>query len=211
MKDPNRPMKGDWVRIDNPEMFVRCGYPFSKEDMRKEIEREHLIDIEDFIDRIGWGKPEKEMSLSRKFNPNQGLDRSTRKIIDILAYERLKAKGFGGRERQIHTEYAPDMKGKIFKILDTKCCMTGKYFAPSGGYDPWSGGYDYEPGGLLNQKCHRILRLDEEAYGQPCVHFFSKFNEYGYRIEDIHVTKIHNPKEYIEDERKRVNKEIAKV
>jgi len=56
MKDKNRIKIGDYVRIDNPEMFVRCGYPLSIEDMRKEIVDNRFVDIEKFIISIVHGE-----------------------------------------------------------------------------------------------------------------------------------------------------------
>jgi hypothetical protein len=216
-RDPNRPMKGDWVRIDNPQMFVRCGYPISIAEVREQVEKDHQKEIEDFIDRIARGKPEEDIEdigtwkLRTRIKQNDIPSKSTRKIIEALAYERLKAQGFGGKERTVHTDPAPDMKGKIFQIERTKCCMTGKYYAPSGGYDSWSGEYDYEPGGLMNQKCHRILCLRDEAYGEAWIHYHDPYNYQGYRIEDIHVTKIEDPKEYLENERKKSNRQVAEA
>ena len=36
-KDPKIIRVGDKVRIVNPEMFVRCGYPMTKQDAREEV------------------------------------------------------------------------------------------------------------------------------------------------------------------------------
>jgi hypothetical protein len=169
-RNPNRPMKGDWVRIDHPEMFVRCGYPLSIKEVRKQIEKDHRNEIEDFVDKVARGAPSDEDGenwLTRRsiLSRSRIMSRSVRQIVDALAYERIKAQGFGGRERKVYTEYVEAMKGKVFKIESTKTCMTGEYYDSSGGYDSWSGEYDYEPGGLMNQKCHRILQLGIEGYG----------------------------------------------
>ena len=206
-------MKGDWVRIDNPEMFVRCGYPLSIAVVREQVQKEYGQEIEDFIDRVAFGKHANDNLLvpyHTVFKQGDRLSRSTRQIIDALAYERIKVQEFGGKERKIYTEYAEAMKGKIFKIIGAKTCMTGHYVAPSGGYDGWTGECDYYPGYLDGQKCHRILHLDDEAYGEPCIHFLRDYSV-GYRIEDIHVTKIANPKEYIENESKNANCQVAEV
>jgi len=47
--DPKIIRVDDYVRIDNPEMFVRCGYPLSLNDMCKEVEDIFGKVIEDLI------------------------------------------------------------------------------------------------------------------------------------------------------------------
>jgi hypothetical protein len=118
-----------------------------------------------------------------------------RKIIDVLAYEMIKFKGFGGTERTIHTEYKPELRGKLFKVMGTKMHMTGRYVPPYSNYDSWTGEYDYEPGYLEGQKSHRILLLDDVAYGEGCIRFHDLFTNHELRIEECHVTKIEDPEQ----------------
>ncbi|MFA7219193.1 MAG: hypothetical protein WC119_01640 [Synergistaceae bacterium] len=189
-KDKNYPRVGDFVRIDNPQMFIRCGYPLGINDVREEIRKNHLKKIEDFITGILCEEGNGNKSLDNSFGDlrNNVPSICAWKIINALAYERLKAKKFGGRERSIHTEFDKNAKGKIFKINKTRCVMTGTYSPPSGGYDYWSGEYDYEPGYLNNQERHRILMLS------PCEYTENVWSMGGYyEIEDCHVTKIEDP------------------
>jgi hypothetical protein len=188
MKNKNRIKIGDYVRIDNPEMFVRCGYPLSIEDVGKEIKDNHFIDIEKFIISIIHGEDKvKNFNLTDVLNKDAYLNKSksSQAIINILSYEMLKHRNFGGRERSIHTQTVEENKGKICQVTGAKMCVTGNYVSGSGSRDYWSGEYEYEPPYLENQKSHRILSvyipIDKVVpYG------FS----YDHRIEECHVTKV---------------------
>jgi len=188
MKDKNRIKIGDYVRIDNPEMFVRCGYPLSLEDVRKEIKDKHFIDIEKFIISIVHGKEKVEdFNLTNiLFDKDAYLNKakSSQAIINILAYEILRQRNFGGRERKIHTKTVEENRGKIFQVTGTKMCVTGNYVAGSGSQNYYSGEYDYEPPYLENQKSHRIL----------LVYIPNRIIPYGFTddntIEECHVTKV---------------------
>jgi len=193
MKDKNRIKIGDYVRIDNPEMFVRCGYPLSIEDMRKEIVDNRFVDIENFIISIVHGEDRlNDFNFTNPyFDKNSYLNNSesatTRTIINALAYELLRHRNFGGSERSIHTKAVEDNKGKIFQVTGTKMCVTGNYIHGSKCYDNWNGGYEYEPPYLENQKSHRILSVYVST---------GKIEPYGLTqgsesmIEERHVTKI---------------------
>ena len=50
--DPKIIRRGDIVRIKNPEMFIRCGYPLSFPDVCEEVSEIHKEDILKFIDKV---------------------------------------------------------------------------------------------------------------------------------------------------------------
>jgi len=194
MKDKNRIKIGDYVRIDTPEMFVRCGYPFGIEDMRKEIKDNHLSDIEKFILSIVYDKDDraKDFYAGIQYKISSVKDDcsdSANAIINILAYKMLRHRNFGGRERAIHTKTIEEHKGKICQVTGTKMCVTGKYVAGSGYQDSWSGEYEYEPAYLENQKSHRLLALSISMSPEsPEGTIFIQGHEC--MIEECHVTKI---------------------
>ncbi len=189
MKNKNRIKIGDYVRIDNPEMFIRCGYPLSLEDVRKEIKDNNFIDIEKFIISMVYGEDNvKDFNLNNVLSHKDtylNQSKSSQAIINILAYEILRHRNFGGRERSIHTKTVEENRGKIFQVTGTKMCVTGNYVAGSCSQDYWSGEYDYEPPYLQNQKSHRILSVYIPI---------DKIIPYGITndnmIEECHVTKV---------------------
>ena len=83
------------------------------------------------------------------------------KVINEITYLKMKSNRFGGRTRSIHTKSASDIKGRTFYVTGIKFVKTGEYFSPSGGYN-YEGEFDYDPGGLTNEKTHKIL---EFSYG----------------------------------------------
>jgi hypothetical protein len=190
MKDKSRIKIGDYVRIDNPEMFVRCGYPLSIQDMRKEIKDNHFIDIEKFIISIVHGEDKvKDFNLTNVVSHKDtylNKSKTSQAIIDLLAYEMLRHRNFGGRERSIHTKIVEENRGKIVQVNGTKMCVTGNYVAGSGSMDYWSGEYDYEPPYLENQKSHRILSV---YIPMDKIIPYGEFVEET-MIEECHVTKV---------------------
>lgn len=152
--------KGDKVKIITPNMFIRCGYPFSLDDARKEIDDKHRDKINEFLHSFGFGKPlilfEKEIrSVDNKGLPED--DPVYRKVRDAIAYELVRSRKFGGRERSIHTRYEKECEGKIFKVEYINYVHTGTYhdgyFSRGGYYDP----PEYDPPYLENEKTHKIL------------------------------------------------------
>jgi hypothetical protein len=192
MNEKNRIKIGDYVRIDNPEMFVRCGYPLGIEDMRKEIKDNHLSDIEKFIISIVCDKDDRAKEFYSDGikcliqTDKADCSDSANAIIDILAYRMLRHRNFGGRERAIHTKTIEAHKWKICQVTGTKMCVTGNYVAGSKCYDNWNGGYEYEPPYLLNQKSHRLLALSIPA----CIGETKFIQGHECMIEECHVTKI---------------------
>lgn len=123
----------DRVRIVNPVIVLRVGYPKTVSDYLKEAEslfKKSLLDV--------IGPREADMALSK------------------IAYGLAKRDGFGGSSRTLHTKVDELMRGAEFTVIDCKTAKTGEYFPPQGGADYW-GECDYWPGGLSNMKTHRLL------------------------------------------------------
>jgi hypothetical protein len=100
---------GDKVKIINPEVFVRTGYPLTT-DMIKES---HITNEQkQLLDKL------METTGNRKYtlytdNINTEYDRLEHVFSTIL----LKSKGFGGNERKVHTETKPEYKDKIGAVI----------------------------------------------------------------------------------------------
>ena len=154
----------DKVQIINPEIFVRCGYPLAKEDIKnKEITAEERQKIANllgcaFVEDIDY------FSIYEK-------------MLDNLAYYKLKKKRFGGKERRIHTENKPEYKDNFGTIIGKKIVKTGDYESGYINYDNYYSPY------LENEKSHVILYINME----PTKNYIS--GDY-IEIESINIKKI---------------------
>lgn len=148
--------KGDKVRVINPQIFVRCGYPETVESAGEKMEewfketygkslKSHLLEFFPFL-----GDPlidEYKIILKES-----SFDFNKIKESFYRAYLKNKL-NFGGRERKVYTKYEPQLEGAICKIISEKPMIkkTGIYQHASGGYGL---GEDYEPAWLSNVKTH---------------------------------------------------------
>ncbi|PWC98013.1 hypothetical protein [Azospirillum sp. TSO5] len=129
---------GDKVRILDPRLFIRCGYPLCHKDVVDDLERNRSDDIQAVAKQFGIAA--------------SGVVRD--RLVSALAYGILRSKRFGGHERSIHlTEPRDHLGGLVTTVADKAVVVTGSYFPPSGYYD------DYDPGGLDGAKSHVILTL----------------------------------------------------
>jgi hypothetical protein len=151
---------GDHVTVTNPEFITRVGYPMSYEDAYNHIEKNHLADIDNFVDSkiLKLSKVRSDIFFSERVPKT--LDKSTQKIISALACIYLDANGHGGKERSIHVESKPDMQGKTFEVLSKKVVKTGTYYPPWSQQD-YNGEWDGGPGGLDNCKTRIVLELQD--------------------------------------------------
>lgn len=173
-RNPNLIRVGDTVRVINPRKFIRCGYDLTPEIAGHKLAMEHAKEIAEFLKSIGcdsrryfdstrkWVSETKTFSDERNYIIHED-HRAMRKFLHGLGYLYGHAKGLGDGKRKIFYEpfeIADDPDGQwVWEVVDMKTVVTGDYFGPSGGYDGYSGEYDYEPGGLHDQKSHRIARL----------------------------------------------------
>ena len=171
-KPDNVIRKGDLVRVVNPEVFVRCGYPMTINSSREEVGvryKEALYRFLKELDKIDKAENENYCWLDGAGN------RTYDSIMRVLAERNLKKKKFGGVQRRIHTETMPLIEGRFYNVLGKFNCVTGDYCSASGWYD------DYEPAGLANSQVHVILKLIDHS---------------GIKIEAKNVKKIHGNKDW---------------
>jgi len=183
--DPKIIRVGDTVKIVNPQLFVRCGYPLSIEDMEEEVKELFMGDIDDLVNSMGFDvfteAPRRiDFDYSRL---NKG--KVYRKIIRELAYIRLRRKNFGGNERKVFTEPYDEYKDLEAEVTGIKICKSGTYNQGyGGGCDYWTGQSDYEPAYLSPCKTHKILTLDR--YQNDIISSYTNH----IRIEAKYVEKI---------------------
>ena len=126
----------DRVRIIRPVVVVRVGYPKTVSDYLPEAEKKF-----------------------RALLHTEGLrGRVIEKVLREIAYGLAKADGFGGRQRTLHIKEIPDILGQEFRVMGIRTVKTGIYYPPAHGRSGWYGEeYDYEPGGLSDEKTHRLV------------------------------------------------------
>jgi hypothetical protein len=156
---PQRFHVGDQVIVTNPEFVTRVGYPMSYQDAFDYVEKNHVQDIEDFLDTKLF-KLKSRSELTRFEMSSPVSDKRFGQIMQGMARIYLDSKGHGGKERTIHTVSRPELQGRVFEVLNKKICKTGTY------YGPWSqqsydGEWDGGSGGLDNCKTHVILELSQ--------------------------------------------------
>jgi len=215
---------GDKVRIINPIIFIRCGYPLGIEEMREEVDKHFGSIIEDLYRSVQNGDKLTLRDANGKYEDGTciQIEQSSHKryknykyfdIVDALAYARLKSKNFGGTTRSLHTKVIEELRGKETQVTAIKMVQTGEYYKGNASYDYWNGGYEYEPAGLTDVKTHKILTLSPVvSFSDSNWHVLEDVSDI--RIESIHVEKIPNemetPIEY-EYRIKQLEKRKAKV
>lgn len=136
---------GDRVRVVTPKLFVRCGYPLSFDAVLAEVATKHRLAVEEFLGTLGVMLPASSY---------EGYPQSVGKVLKAVAYDLLRQRGHGGKERSIYTTEKPEFAGKEYAVTAVRFVKTG-YYCP--GYVDYSG--DHNPPYLGSEKTHRILTL----------------------------------------------------
>jgi hypothetical protein len=186
MKKDNIIRVGDCVRIIEPHIFVRCGYPLSFEDAVKVVEEKYQKEVDSMLEKIGFREFYDMTILGETVKmkmKSDGRGTTEDKIIRALAYEYVSREGFGGKERKIYTDYKEELKGKEYTVTRKFVKKTGTYFPPSEEYHSYYdySEYEYEPGGLVNEQTHVMLDLYEG---------YTFTDEHTITIEKCYVKKI---------------------
>ena len=170
---------GDRVIVRKPLQFIRCGYPKTPKDY---IEQATLAVT--LIEQQFLPKTERNVLLKpvNKRFPTYVRER----LIDKFAWAFCVEEGFGGPERKIYTKENPALLNIECTVESVRSVMTGRYYPPR----TWTSyNYletDWEPGGLANQKVHRIATIYPDR--GPHMYLIGEYPE----IELIHLEKIPN-------------------
>lgn len=176
---------GDLVRIVNPQIFVRCGYPLCIADVSKSIDKRVIIDC--LVQAEVGSKEEIERIIS--YYPHHKLQRAYREILRGISLAVMISKRFGGSERKIYTEEKPELTGKIVKVESKRQVVTGDRYSGCG---PGYYGDEAEGPSLENQKRHTLIKFWPIYYDQSSeVHSaFLCCDDEGLEIEQVHVEKV---------------------
>jgi len=160
-KDPKIIRVGDMVKVINPQLFIRCGYPMSFKDSVEEVKKEHGDKIRNFMLNIE-GITRNNSPLFAKYTLKERItdeNKTFLKIVNALAYDHIRRKGFGGRVRQIFTKEDTRWQDEELLVDNIKFVKTGVY-VKGGTYYTYDEPYpEYEPSCLDDEATHKILGL----------------------------------------------------
>lgn len=143
--------KGDLVKVINPRIVRRVGYPLCAKDLFPEAEQ-RLVEAKILNART---------PTPLTYKPFVDRPNDEDRLIRELARYLLREKGWGGKERSLHYEAVDNWKpGQILRFLgDKQTVQTGTRYGAISSYNAWEGDYDYEPGGLYPRKTHVLLNV----------------------------------------------------
>jgi hypothetical protein len=175
-RDPKVFYPYDEIRIINPQVFVRCGYPLSKKMIKETFTDEQRDAVIDMFRKTGVYMS--SATLVEVFTSKSDPERAYDKVMDIIAGELLAQKGWGGKDRTIHTIERPELLNATGWVSTKRVVKTGKYRAGGGSYD-YYGDMDYDPPYLDDEKTHIILTINVR---EPVLDMIE--------IEACHVEKV---------------------
>lgn len=143
--NPHRLKVDQRVRIVQPLRFLRCGYPMSLADGEKFVRDNFSPQITALFEAV------RGTAVTHLLN-SWTTDRDRDAVVRRLAHAHLQVKGFGGKQRTLHTEELPELTGGEFIVSSIRRCQTG--VREPGYYDPEEGG---EPAYLTELQVHTIL------------------------------------------------------
>ncbi|MFA6118092.1 MAG: hypothetical protein WC729_29165 [Sphingomonas sp.] len=165
---------GDRVRVLEPRRFVRCGYP--------KVPADYAVAAEELYRQL-------------RTPDGQALRFGTKaegRILDALSYGLAQKDHFGGPERTVHTEQDLSLLEGTYIVQEVRSVKTGRYYPPSGGGTNYWGESDWEPGGLADEKVHRIARLkySDDSKVRSFLYSLISFAGGGPEVEVCHLEKV---------------------
>jgi hypothetical protein len=192
--DPRIIRIDDRIKIINPQVFVRCGYPLCKQNLIPELNKAYGKIVQNLIDSVKMGDTMMESDKDGKY-PNkqycqieQPVNSHYLVIMNELASIRLIEKNFGGKDRKIYTETVESLRNAECSVWGVRFVKTGIYVLGSGKYRGFCDDNDCYPF-LDHIVSHKILKLS------LCL----KNNYLPVEIEACHVEKIPDDRDYVQD------------
>jgi hypothetical protein len=141
---------GQLVRIVNPVIVDRVGYPLTPEMVYKELNtsenRQRIIDMLSDFD-VPVGREHFDV-FSGTIPPNE-----VEGVLRVISYYTVRVRHFGGPERSLHTREIPSLKDLEVYVDEKKTVRTGTRIPG------WSNGEDWESAYLDKPKSHVLLRF----------------------------------------------------
>jgi len=143
----------DIIKIINPTIFIRCGYPLELKKVTEMIGIEFYDTIKKFVQEVvKYDKP----ILKIKFtNPEKEFEDISR----CLAYRYIRRHNFGGNKKVFYTLYVPELEDCFCMVEKIRMIRTGQYRPDCSSGPSQDGEYDYEPACLIEPQYHKILTV----------------------------------------------------
>lgn len=184
---------GDKVKIINPQIFVRCGYPLCILDVVSKIEPSVIIE---FLSRAGAGTAE-EVSRIITHYPHHRLQRAYKEAARAGALAMMIAHRFGGSERRIYTKEVPELKDCVVRVESKRRVVTGDRYSGCG---PGYYGDEAEGPSLENQQHHVLISFYPNIpWNGDCAFLVSAADNVPYEIEQRFVEKEIDKSEGLEE------------
>ena len=180
----------DRVQIINPQVFVRCGYPFTIDIVKNTIITQEQKDaVVKMLKSFGLVYIPTANRLTNTdwfsgYVGSEDADDAYDKILYEMARIVLRQKKWGGDERKIYTEFQPDLINATCQVLNKRVVKTGVHESGGGYTSDYWGEVDYEPSCLAKEQAHVIL----EIYTDGCNEFLPLGKKI--EIERCNVIKI---------------------
>lgn len=173
---------GDRVKILRPLFIYRWGYDNNLNDVYDEVMKKYQPQIWEFLSSINVLEDKKSRLVKLSEFPKRYISR----MASAIAYSIVGSRISDGAVRKLfyitdedrgpfgwlNHDYPVD---SVQEVREIKIVKTGRYFSPYSSQS-YEGEYDWEPGGLYEEKTHKLLRV-------------------GYTdnwIEAINVEKVHD-------------------
>ena len=170
----------DRVKIINPQVFLRCGYPLTKQIIKDTVITDEQKDLIKEMFKI-FGVHSYQLS-DIFMNLDVNHSRYYEKVLDVMAEVVLGPKQGGGPDRSIYTENRPDLLNISGQVISKKIVKTGRYTSGHSSCNYYGGYDDYDPPYLENETSHVILKV---CVGNPSFIFGEEIE-----IEKCNVEKI---------------------
>ncbi len=178
--------QGDHVKIINPILVNRFGYPLNTKIIKNEFTAEQRKEVWDFFRKFVTGRSplpdEGWEGLLGEDDYNKSPD-GLGQVLHGLAYGILKARNHGGNRRQLYTQVFPELEGGTTIIKSRKVVKTGTRVPGSGGYCSYTGEYDYDPGYLADEKTHVLYEIGRVYKGST--EFYLTNDKYNILVETL--------------------------
>lgn len=163
---------GDKVKVTNPQVFVRVGYPLTLEKAFDRVAEVYDQQVTNFCREI-------EVNIN-PFLVSHETSKLYNEVMQAVASWYMRDQNFGGKERSIYTEFQKQLQNSgPWLITKKRRIKTGTYNSGSYNYD-YDGEPDYVPAYLSPEKSHVLLTLEDHTGTRS--YPFSPFE-----IEEIYV------------------------
>lgn len=153
------------VRVVNPRVFKRVGYPFDREHAYNALGGDSLYKkVRDFMHSVGFRRDFDTLHLNRleRHKDKRDLLKTSRDpedlIVQALCSQWLQENGFGGNERKVYYTEGFVNVGDTGVVVEQRRVQEGYRHEGFSGYS-YDGDYDSQPPSLEVSRVITLLRI----------------------------------------------------